>query len=345
MSRGSCDCEHDREDLIDDAFGLLEDGDIAGAAEAYEHAAKHGDSADLATLAGCIAAERGAFQDALAKFNHAVELDPTHVVALIDAAEIQLEALGDVEACLATCDRALSLAEDDPESRLEIHTFRARALMEGNRDDEARQALQATEGIEVADADALERVGGTAVAIGAWDIARRAFSAALRVDPDHADAHYGMGWVHFEAEENEDSIKHWVRVWELDSKAAPPPWRLTHEEFDALTEHAIAELPARARTLLESVAVVVEPAPAEEEVRDGLDPRVLGLFCGPAIDEQGVLDAPPQEPNVIKLYQRNLEAACGSREELEDEIRTTVLHETAHFFGLEEEALEELGLA
>ena len=48
--------------------------------------------------------------------------------------------------------------------------------------------------------------------------------------------------------------------------------------------------------------------------------------------------------DAIHLFQRNLEAAAGSREELEDEIRITVLHETAHFFGLEDDDLEAIGL-
>ncbi|HPB98911.1 MAG TPA: metallopeptidase family protein, partial [Polyangiaceae bacterium] len=88
-----------------------------------------------------------------------------------------------------------------------------------------------------------------------------------------------------------------------------------------------------------------EDMPSALDVEDGLDPRVLGVFCGASRDEQSHLDAGPEEPNVIKLYQRNLESMCGSRKELIEEIRVTLLHETAHFFGLEEEEIERLGLA
>ena len=46
----------------------------------------------------------------------------------------------------------------------------------------------------------------------------------------------------------------------------------------------------------------------------------------------------------INLYTRNIERMCRSREEVEDEVRITVLHETAHFFGMSEEDLEAIGL-
>mgnify|MGYP001602101261 FL=1 len=48
--------------------------------------------------------------------------------------------------------------------------------------------------------------------------------------------------------------------------------------------------------------------------------------------------------DAIHLYQRNIERVCRSRDEVASEIRTTVLHETGHFFGLSEEDLEEMGL-
>ena len=345
MSADTCDCEHELTDLVDEAFGLLEEGDIEGAEKACQHAASHGtEHPEVLTLAGCIACERGAYEDALENFEHAIRVDPKFVVALIDAAELQLETLGDVEGCLKSCERALPLTDDDPEARLEVLTYKARALLDLERDEEAREALMATKGLEVGDPDALERVGGTAIALEAWDIAERAFDAALRIDPDHADAHYGKGWVCLEDGKPDAMIHHWLRTLELDREMPRPEWHLTIEEFEKVAEESLLELPERARTLLQQVAVVVEDAPAEAEVSDGLDPRVLGVFCGVPIDEQGTMDATPPEPNSIKLYQRNLEDACSTREELIDEIRTTLLHETAHFFGLEDDELEQIGL-
>jgi predicted Zn-dependent protease with MMP-like domain len=75
-------------------------------------------------------------------------------------------------------------------------------------------------------------------------------------------------------------------------------------------------------------------------VQDGLDPRLLGLFSGPSMTEGG--DAPSLQQ--ITLYARNLERAAATIEDLEEEVRITLLHETGHFFGLDEDGLAELGL-
>jgi predicted Zn-dependent protease with MMP-like domain len=46
----------------------------------------------------------------------------------------------------------------------------------------------------------------------------------------------------------------------------------------------------------------------------------------------------------ILLFRKNLERAAHSAEELAEEIRITLLHETGHFFGMSEEDLAEVGL-
>jgi predicted Zn-dependent protease with MMP-like domain len=48
-------------------------------------------------------------------------------------------------------------------------------------------------------------------------------------------------------------------------------------------------------------------------------------------------------PDVIYIYQEPLEEDFADDRELVEEIRTTVLHEVGHFFGIDDERLEELG--
>jgi predicted Zn-dependent protease with MMP-like domain len=59
--------------------------------------------------------------------------------------------------------------------------------------------------------------------------------------------------------------------------------------------------------------------------------------------EQSTTNGPPHV-DVIHLFQRNLERETTGEEQLAEQIRITVLHETAHFFGYEDDRLEELGL-
>ena len=95
--------------------------------------------------------------------------------------------------------------------------------------------------------------------------------------------------------------------------------------FEDHVRRALDSLPPELARGLDNVAVVVE-----EENAD--DPDLLGLF-----EEQ------PYMPAKISIYRLPLEASFPDPRELEQEIRITVLHELAHYFGLDEERLDELG--
>lgn len=95
---------------------------------------------------------------------------------------------------------------------------------------------------------------------------------------------------------------------------------------------ALDDLPEEIAAELENVAVVVE-----DENRD--EPTLFGWYSGlgPGRDHAGAL------PDQIVIYRRPLERAFPDPEELERQIRITVLHEIAHFFGLDEDRIDELG--
>ena len=98
---------------------------------------------------------------------------------------------------------------------------------------------------------------------------------------------------------------------------------------------ALDELPAHLAAALENLAVVVE-----EENPD--DPDLFGLFQGVPLTERSSV-APPGPPNKISIYCRPLEETFPDPEDLREEIRITVLHELAHYFGIDEDRLMELG--
>ena len=71
---------------------------------------------------------------------------------------------------------------------------------------------------------------------------------------------------------------------------------------------------------------------------------LLGLFVGRSLMDQSVQDSGAL-PNTLYLFQNNLERVASSREDLEEEIRITVLHEIGHHLGWDEDELAERGLA
>jgi len=74
-----------------------------------------------------------------------------------------------------------------------------------------------------------------------------------------------------------------------------------------------------------------------------LDPRSLGLFEGPSDRERSLGEA-SDRPTRIVLYSANLLGSSDDADELRYEVEVTVRHEIGHFFGLEEDDLERLGL-
>jgi predicted Zn-dependent protease with MMP-like domain len=48
-------------------------------------------------------------------------------------------------------------------------------------------------------------------------------------------------------------------------------------------------------------------------------------------------------PDVISIFQEDVEEVSDSEADLVREVRITVLHEIGHFFGMNEDDLDELG--
>jgi predicted Zn-dependent protease with MMP-like domain len=95
--------------------------------------------------------------------------------------------------------------------------------------------------------------------------------------------------------------------------------------FETHVRNALDSLPADLRAGLENVAVVIEDENAE-------DPDLFGLF-----------ESEPYLPAKVTVYRLPLEESFPDPDELEREIRITVLHELAHYFGIDEDRLDELG--
>ena len=104
--------------------------------------------------------------------------------------------------------------------------------------------------------------------------------------------------------------------------------------FEDHVRAALDELPPHLAGALKNLAVVVE-----DENPD--DPDLFGLYHGVPLPERG--DMAGALPDKISVYRIPLEESFSDPDELREEIRITVLHELAHYFGLEEDRIAELG--
>jgi predicted Zn-dependent protease with MMP-like domain len=121
--------------------------------------------------------------------------------------------------------------------------------------------------------------------------------------------------------------------------------KVSEKEFSRIAGRALDRIPEEIMEHVRNVAVVVEDRP-DPELLDlmGLPPGepLLGVYTGTALTEQS-LTWPEFYPDTIILFRLPLLEMCRDREELEYEIEITVVHEIAHYFGISEERLIELG--
>ena len=119
---------------------------------------------------------------------------------------------------------------------------------------------------------------------------------------------------------------------------------MTRDRFTQLVEGALKEIPRRFRKEMRNVAVVVEdepPADILEEMEVEPGDTLFGLYQGTPLPERS-WSFGNNLPDRISIYQKPIEDACETDEDIRDCIAETVIHEFGHYFGMSEEEIEEI---
>ncbi|HEX6245225.1 MAG TPA: metallopeptidase family protein [Polyangiales bacterium] len=235
-----------------------------------------------------------------------------------------------------------ALTDEDLDELEELLSELELCLAEGDLEG-ARSVLEAAEEMAGPE-DPDVRYGRALIAqeTGDVDTALTELKLALEADPDFADAHYALALLYEEMSDQPSTVHHFLRTRALDSRGDKERNLEDKAEIDRIERVAretLESLPPEFAERLRSVPILLEPRPSRQLVETGFDPRAYGLFEGP---EHGRDDVPA--PTRIVLYTSNL-LGNFSGDELEEQVETTVLHEVGHYFGLEEEDMERLGLA
>jgi len=115
---------------------------------------------------------------------------------------------------------------------------------------------------------------------------------------------------------------------------------LDHDEFEAVVDAALEYLPDWVHEALENIEILVIDEPDEHLDPDG--DGLLGLYVGVPLHERGS-DYAGELPDVIYLFRKpHLELDLDTAE-LRDEIARTLIHEIAHYFGIDDDQLDALG--
>jgi len=337
--------DSDSDGTLDRAWDRFENGDLDGARRLAEKA-KHNNpkDADPYILLAACARAAGDAATALALLCRAADLDPEWATPRLWTAEILSEYPERAEEALHHAAGAVDLAEEAGEL-LDALALKAGIEVDLGRKQAAATTLAALPTTDVGDVPppiAIE-LAHLFLAVGDGAEARRRFERIVREQPDWSDAWHGLGFACEALRDEAGCRKAWLETLRLD-RTERDEHRLTDETIEAETEAVLAALPPRARALLQNVPIIVADQPPRRDVEVGVDPRVLGMFVGTSHpDDSALLGASPYLTQIL-LFRRNLERVSPDEETLRHELRTTILHETGHFFGMSEEYLAAVGL-
>lgn len=119
------------------------------------------------------------------------------------------------------------------------------------------------------------------------------------------------------------------------------------EEFESIAQEVFDSLPEAFRHNIENVHIVVEETPEPHAmqkagVRSGS--MLLGLYEGIPLNKRGTAYGMyPAIPDKITLYKHNIESVARSDEGIRAKIREVLIHEIAHYFGMNEEEVRNAG--
>ena len=330
---------------LDKGWEYLDEGDFAGArrqAESERRADPENPEA-LLLLAACCRGE-GESEKALALLEQAAKVDEEWGAPAQWMAEILAEDLGRPADALKYAAVALERADEENEfldalvlkAGLEIQLGKVKAA-------QATLAELPPAGEVQLPADLSLDLAYLFLEADVIAEAEQRFRALADADPKDAEAWYGLGMC--AEDKNDDAAKReaWLHVLALDGDTPLGDPHMTEVEMAEVAEQALRELPPAAHKLLVNVPILIVDLPARAEIEQGLDPRLLGMFEGTAYSDAGALGGAPQVTQIL-LFRKNLERMAIDAEDLREQIRITLLHETGHFFGMSEDDLADVGL-
>jgi predicted Zn-dependent protease with MMP-like domain len=114
---------------------------------------------------------------------------------------------------------------------------------------------------------------------------------------------------------------------------------MSPDDFEELVAEALDTIPPELADLIDNCVIVVEDYPPPDRPTD-----LLGLYEGIPITERGEFYSGVL-PDKITVFRMPTLAICSSVEDVIDEVHITVVHEIAHYFGIDDHRLHQLGYA
>jgi len=305
---------------LDRGWDLAQRGDALGAEASARRALElESSSPEAHNLLGYSCALRGDYEEALEFYRQAIALDDTFLEAMLNAAELCIFPLGDLEQALSFCEDALQLVENDEEAT-DALLLQFDAYLGLGKTDQAQLTISRIPKGPYSNPSHAFLIGRAHFELGEVELSEALLDEAVRRDPDNPEPHYYLGLIKDERGDIAEATECFLRVQYLDHEGPPPPWTLGRESFLELVRRVVDGLTPRLRALLDARQVYVAEAPGVEAIVDGADPRA------PMLLDQ--LDGPGPSIRIF-VYQRNVERLAGSLDRMEDEVLAALEREVA----------------
>ncbi len=307
---------------LDRGWDLAQRGDGLGALACARRALEiDPQSPEVHNLLGFSSALAGEAEEALEHYRQALALDETYFEAMINAAELLVFPLGDVEGALSQLDDALEFAMNEDEVS-ECLLLRAEAQLSQNDLEGAKKTLAGVPEAASQHEHLVFTFGRLHYELGQLDQAAPLIQTAIEKQPHLADAHYYWGLICDERGDISSATQAFLKTRMYDLERPPPPWSPSPEQFSIMVRNVVERLDQVLAPFVREAEVYIIDVPGAELVVDAVDPRTeLILDLPPEGQEVGRIDAAPARSKVrIFIYQRNVELAAGSLEGIEDEL-------------------------
>ena len=129
-------------------------------------------------------------------------------------------------------------------------------------------------------------------------------------------------------------------MWDNTISARATTQDMTPSEFEKIVHDAMDSLPKWVHGALRNIDILVVDDPREVVAAEGEE--LLGLYVGSPVTERDANHV-GELPDVIYIFRRPHLALGLSSEALRQEIARTLIHEIAHYFGIEDDYLDEIG--
>ncbi len=320
---------------LDRGWDLAQRGDAIGAQACAKRALElDPKSPEVHNLLGYSAAMGGEPEEALEHYKQAIALDESYFEAMLNAAEVLMHPLGEWDDAVGMCDDAYALAETDEEIA-DCLLLKVDALMSKGRADDAVRVMRLIPDGPFDNASYTFLIGRAYYELGDMERASPLIEEAARKDPTHADAQYYLGLVRDERGDSRGATEAFLRARAIDVTREPPAWAPSPDAFGTLVEACIRKLDALIGRYVHEAEVFVVDVPGAELVVDGVDPRALMIIDSQVSQEEKTARFSPQAANPmcrIFVYQRNVERAAGTVEQLEDEVVAALEREITAVF-------------